>query len=218
MRLRLPNRWADAYLGRAPSLTWLLVVNATAFLVGVAFYAVPNREFGLALAEVPTFVYPLYADSPTALALATLSLGTLLPNLGSSPGEASQNLPLAYLHTFAFVWLVKYGVWTVVALLVRPDLYVFGPEPLWAFWGITLTHALFVVEAGLLPRYGATTRGALALSLVAMLGNDAADYLFGFHPPLRYDPGVGLALLTVGFSVLSVWLAARSFDRLDDGV
>ena len=215
MRLRLPDRWADAYLGRAPSLAWLLVVNAVAFLVGAAFYAAPDRAFGLALAEVPTFVYPLYADSPTALALGTLSLATLLPNLGRSPAEAPRNLPLAVLHTLAFVWLVKYGVWTVVALLLRPDLYVFGPEPLWAFWGITLTHALFVVEAGLVPRYGATTRGALALSLAAMLANDAADYLFGYHPPLRYDPGPVLAALTVAASVGAVALAARSFDRLD---
>jgi uncharacterized membrane protein YpjA len=215
VRLRLPDRWADAYLGRTPSLVWLLVVNATAFLVGVAFYAAPDRAFGLALAAVPTFAYPLYADSPTALALATLSLATLVPNLGSSPGTAPRNLPLAYLHTLAFVWLVKYGVWTVVALLLRPDLYVFGPEPLWAFWGISLTHALFVVEAGLFPRFGATTRGALALALAAMLVNDAADYLFGLHPPLRYDPGLTLAALTVAISVGAVVVAARSFDRLD---
>ncbi len=217
MRLRLPDRWVDVYLGQAPSLVWLLVVNTTAFLVGVAFYAAPDRPFGLALAAVPTFLYPFYADSPTALALATLSLATLLPNLGESPGGAPRNLPLAYLHTLAFVWLVKYGVWTIVALLVRPDLYVFGPEPLWAFWGIALTHALFVVEAGLLPRFGATTRGALLFALVAMLANDAADYLFGFYPPLRYEPGVVLVVLTVGISVLAVWFAARSFDRLDDG-
>jgi uncharacterized membrane protein YpjA len=215
VRLRLPDRWVDAYLGRGPSLVWLLVANATAFLVGVAFYAAPDRAFGLALAAVPTFVYPLYADSPTALALATLSLVTLVPNLGDSPGDAPRNLPLAYLHTLAFVWLVKYGVWTVAALLLRPDLYVFGPEPLWAFWGISLTHALFVVEAGVIPRFGATTRGALAVALVAMLVNDAADYLFGFHPPLRYDPGVTLAALTVAISVGSVLVAARSFDRLD---
>ncbi len=215
MRLRLPDRWVDAYLGRAPSLVWLLVVNVTAFLVGVAFYAAPSRAFGLALAEVPTFVYPLYADSPTALALATLSLATLLPNLGRPPADAPLNRPLAYLHTLAFVWLVKYGVWTVVALLLRPDRYVFGPAPLWAFWGIALTHALFVVEAGLLPRVGATTRGALAAALVAMLVNDAADYLFGFHPPLRYDPGLVLAGLTAALSVGAVLLAARSFDRLE---
>ena len=216
MRLRLPERWVDAYLGRAPSLVWLVVANVVAFLVGVAFYAAPDRAFGLALAAVPTFVYPLYADSPTALALVTLSLATLLPNLGRSPEAAPRNLPLAYLHTLAFVWLVKYGVWTVLALLLRPGLYVFGPEPLWAFWGISLTHALFVLEAGVLPRVGATTRGALAFALVALLGNDAVDYLLGFHPPLRYDPGVVLALLTVALSFGAVALAARSFDRLDE--
>lgn len=215
MRLRLPDRWVDVYLGQAPSLVWLLVVNTTAFLVGVAFYAAPDRPFGLALAAVPTFLYPLYADSPAALALGTLALATLLPNLGRPLREAPVNRPLAYLHTLAFVWLVKYGLWTGLALLRRPDLYVFGPNALWAFWGITITHAFFVAEAGLLPHVGRTTRGALAAALVLLLGNDLLDYALGYHPPLRYDPGLLLAGLSVGLSVLSVLLAARSFDPVD---
>jgi uncharacterized membrane protein YpjA len=213
----LTDRLAEYYLGNAPSLVWLLVVNATAFLVGVAFYATATQPFGYRLAEVPTFLYPVYADSPVALALATLSLATLLPNLGRRVADAPVNRPLAYLHTLAFVWLVKYGLWTGTALLLRPDLYVaFTPTALWEFWGITGTHLLFVVEAYLLPHFGRTTRGALATALCLLLANDALDYGLGYHPPLKYDPGVALAALSVFLSVLAVGLATRAFAPLGD--
>ncbi|MFB6304310.1 MAG: DUF1405 domain-containing protein [Haloferacaceae archaeon] len=211
----VPERYAEYYLGNAPSLVWLLVVNGTAFLVGVAFYATADQPYGHALAEVPTFLYPLYGDSPTALALGTLALATLLPNLGRPLDDAPVNRPLAYLHTLAFAWLVKYGLWTVVALLRRPDLYVFGPGALWAFWGITITHAFFVVEASLLPHAARTTRGALATALVLLLANDVLDYALGYHPPLRYDPGLPLAGASVALSLAAVVLAARAFEPLD---
>jgi uncharacterized membrane protein YpjA len=193
----LPGRLVEYYLGNGPSLVWLLVVNATAFLVGVSFYVHSDPS----LRDVPTFLYPLFGDSPAALALATLSLATLLPTLGLPVRDAPQNRPLAYLHTLAFVWLVKYGVWTVVAL--------------WNYWGIMLTHALFLVEAAVIPRFGRTTRGALVFALGLALVNDVYDYGFGFYPPLRYDATETLLpAITVGLSVGSVLLAARLFDRL----
>lgn len=203
---------AQEYLGSAPTLSLLLLANALAFLVGVSFYVHSDPS----LADVPTFLYPLFGDSPAALALVTLSLATLLPHLGGRVADAPNNRPLAYLHTLAFVWLVKYGLWTVVALNLRPDLYFgFSGAALWDYWGIVLTHAGFVAEAYLVPHYGRTTRGALAFALLALLANDLYDYGFGFHPPLRYEPGVLLPTITVGLSVFSVWLAARSFRRLD---
>jgi uncharacterized membrane protein YpjA len=205
--------WAEYYLGHAPSLVWLLVVNATAFLVGVSFYVHSDPS----LRDLPAIAYPLFGDSPTALALATLSLATLLPHLGSGrPVRAApQNRALAYLHTLAFVWLVKYGVWTVLALNLRADLYVgFSGAALWDYWGIVLTHALFVGEAFAIPYYGKTTRGALAFALAALLVNDAFDYGLGYYPPLRYEPGVVLPALTVALSVGVTALAARRFGRL----
>ncbi|WP_101294667.1 DUF1405 domain-containing protein [Halegenticoccus soli] len=205
----VPDRLVEYYLGNGPSLVWLLVVNATAFLVGVRYYVETMPAVG-------TFLWPLYGDSPTALALATLSLATLLPALGRvSPLDAPTNRPLAYLHTLSFVWLVKYGLWTVVALNLRPDLYVgFTLDSLWSYWGIILTHVLFVVEALLIARVGRTTRGALALALGLMLASDAFDYAFGYHPPIRYEPGATLAAATVALSVLSVAFAAREFAPL----
>lgn len=201
----IPRRYARYYLENAPSLLWLLLVNVLALLVGVRFYVET-------MPAVPTFLWPFYLDSPAALFLATLSLTTLLATLGTPLDEVPQNRVLVYLHTLAFVWLVKYGLWTFLALNLGfsnyfPDLY--------DYWFIVLTHLAFVLEAYLLPHYGKTTRGALALSLALLLANDVFDYVLGYHPPLRYEPGLVLPVATVGLSLLSVWLAARAFDRLE---
>lgn len=203
----LPERYARYYLENAPSLVWLVFANAVAILVGLRFYVDVGK-----FAAVETFLWPVYADSPTAVFLATLSLTTLLANLGRPLSAMPVNRPLAYLHTLAFAWLVKYGLWTAFALNLGFSAYF--PEP-WAYFGIVLTHLAFVAEAYLLPHYGATSRGALGFALLALLVNDALDYALGLHPPLRYDPGPVLVVGTVMLSVLAVTLAARGFDRLE---
>ena len=198
----IPERYARYYLEATPSLSVLVFGNAVLSLVGVRFYV--DRG----LAEVSTFLWPLFADSPTATALATLSFATLLPNLGRGVERAPANLPLAYLHTVAFVWLVKYGLWTVLALNLGFSAYF--PDP-FGYFGVVLSHAGFVALAYLIPRYGTTTRGALATALVLSLLNDLVDYGFGLHPPLRYEPGLALPILTVALSVVAVGLAWAAF-------
>ncbi len=205
-----PERVARQFLEDGPNLAWLIAVNVLATLVGVQFYVET-------LPEVPVYLWPLYADSPAALFLVTLSLTTLLPNLGRRAADAPRNRALAYLHTLAFAWLVKYGIWTFVSLNLGFSAYFgppWNPDAFWAYWFIIATHLGFVVEAALLPYYGATTRGALATTLVALLANDAIDYVLGLHPPLRYEPGLLLPVVTVALSVLAVGAAARAFDRL----
>jgi len=190
----------------------LLVASAVAFLVGVRFYVD-------SMAAVPTLLWPLYADSPTAIALATLSLSTLLPTLDRPLSETPVNRPLAYLHSLAFVWLVKYGLWVVVALNRRVGLYIgFDADALYAYWGIIGTHLLFVALAFAILHYGRTTRAALGLSLGLLLANDIVDYGFGFHPPLRYEPGIVVPAATVALSFLAVALAVWQFDRLGTNV
>jgi uncharacterized membrane protein YpjA len=201
----IPRRYARYYLENAPSLVWLVLVNALAILVGVRFYVET-------MPEVPTFLWPFYLDSPTALFLTTASLVTLLANLGNPLEDVAHNRVLAYLHTLAFVWLVKYGLWTVVALHL--GFWEYFPS-LNDYWFIVITHLAFVLEAYLIPHYGRTTRGALALALVLLLANDLFDYGFGYHPPLEYEPGLTLAAATVALSFASVALAARAFDRLE---
>lgn len=203
---------AEEVLGDAWSIGWLLGVWVVAFLVGVRFYVET-------LPAIPTMLWPLYADSPVAAALAALSLATLLPFVGGPSRRPVTAIPnnrsLAYLHTFAFVWLVKYGAWPALALNRHPELYLGAAGSLWDYWGIVVTHLLFVLFALLIPAYGRTTRGALVTALVLLLGNDVVDYWVGYHPPLRYEPGLALPAATILLSFFAVGLAAKSFRRLD---
>jgi uncharacterized membrane protein YpjA len=209
LRRPIPERWVQYYLGNGASLGWLLIVDAAAFLLGVSFYVHSDPSLG----DISALAYPLFGDSPTALALATLSVATLLPNLGRPVTEAPSNRVLAVLHTLAFVWLVKYGLWTAIALNLRPDLYVgFTPALLWEYWVILLTHLLFLVQAALIPYYGETSREALVMALLLLLVNDVFDYGLGLYPPLRYEAGALLAAITVALSFLAVGYAARAFD------
>ena len=204
----LPERVAREYLERALTLLLLLALTTALTLVGLRFYV--DRG----LAAVSTFLWPLFADSPVATALVTLSFLTLLPNLGNRLEEAPVNRPLIYLHTLAFVWLVKFGLWTVVALNLGFSAYF--PD-LYGYWGVMLSHLGFVGLALLVPHYSPTTRGALAFALVASMVNDVVDYGFGLHPPLRYEAGPTLAVATVLLSVLTVALAAVVFERRTEG-
>ena len=202
----LPRRYARHYLEQTPSLVWLILFNSVAILVGVRYYVET-------MPDVSTFLWPLYADSPTAVFLMALSLTTLLPFLGKSLDDVPATRPLAYLHTIAFVWLVKMGIWTFVALNLGFEAYF---PALWAYFGIILTHLAFVVQALLIPHYGRTTKGALAVSLVLALGNDILDYAFDYAPPLRYEPGLGLAVATVLVSVGAVVAAAALLPGLSE--
>lgn len=204
----VPDRLAEYYLGNAPSLVWFLVADAVGFLVGVRYYVET-------MPDVSTFLWPLYGDSPTALAFFALSLATLLPNLGNEVADAPVNRPLAYIHTLAFASLVKYGLWTGVALNLHPELYVgFGLAALYNYWAIIFTHFGFVAAALLIPVYGATTRGALGVTAVFLFASDVFDYGFGYHPPVRYDPGLTLALTTTALSVFALAAAWRLLPRL----
>jgi len=214
----VPHRLAEYYLGNAPSLVWLLVADGLGFLVGLRYYVET-------MPAVSTFLWPLYGDSPTAMAFFALSLATLVPNLGSRVADAPVNRPLAYLHTLAFASLVKYGLWTFVALNLHPELYIgFGPDALYSYWGILITHLAFVGAALLIPVYGATTKRALGVTAVFLFASDVLDYGFGYYPPVRYEPGLVLAATTTALSVgalaLAWWLlpdlAAIDEERLPD--
>ncbi len=230
----------DDVLSREVAATYLTVpwvvglivaVNVLAFLVGVEFYLAT-------LPGIPTWLWPLYGDSPTAIGLATLVVAGLLPVIGPgvrpNPGLVATHARevsglYTVVSTLAVVWLIETGVWTVLALnvpLARPDLpttlYLgFGPSSLWAYWGILLTHAAFLLEAALIAHIARTSRRALAVALVAVLVNDLFDYggLVGIgttnHPPLRYEPGVTLAAIAVSTSFVAVAAVAVVVPRAE---
>jgi hypothetical protein len=182
------------------------------FAVGVGYYA-PTAG------TVPVPLWPLYADSAVAVALGGAVLLTLVPTVradGSAVVDAPTSRPLAYLHTLAFVWLITFGLWPLVSLNLAFSEYVAAPDAWIYYWGVLGTHLCFVGLALLFPAFGRTTRGALALALALAVGNVALDYGLGYHPPLLYEPGPLLAGATLAIAGFAVWLAWRSFPRLDE--
>ena len=275
----IPRRVAAVYLTVPWVLGTLIAANSLAFLVGIRYYLDT-------MGPIPTWQWPLYGDSPTAVALATLVFAGLLPLVGRatddprrgdtrasadasdtaaadasamSAGDASDttsadasdtsagdtpwvtpallaprrwgDVSAVYglVSTLAVVWLIETGLWTLVALnvpLVRPDLPVdlylgFGPGSLWAYWGILVTHAAFLLEAALLAHVARTSRRVIGVALVGVLANDLFDYGFlvgletANYPPLRYEPGVILAVCSVGTSLVAVALAWRLLPSIE---
>ncbi|WP_418282982.1 DUF1405 domain-containing protein [Halorubrum sp. DTA98] len=210
VRRRVRAAVAEELLGTTWSLGAVLFFTVFMFLVGVDYYA-PT------IGTVPVLLWPLYADSAVAVALATLSLLTLIPTVrsGDDVADAPVSRPLAYLHTLAFVWLVQFGLWPLVSLNLAFEAYVTAPGAWIYYWGVIGTHLPFAALALLFPAFGRTTRGALVLALSLVVCHVVVDYGFGYHPPLLYEPGVGLAVATLGIGAFAVWLANRSFRRLD---
>lgn len=204
----IPRSLAQEYMLVGPNLVALLGINGLALLVGIRFYVAE-------LIDVRTVLWPLFADSPTAIFLAMLALAALLPAVGARLDAVPVNRPMVYLQTLAFVWLVKMGLWTAVALNLGFNQYF---PAVWDYFGIILTHLVFLGEAYLLVHVGRTTRGALAFALALALANDVLDYGFGLHPPLRYEPGVLLPIASVSLSLIAVGLAAHAFPKQSETV
>lgn len=182
--------------------------------------AVGSGYYAPTAGEVPVALWPLYADSAVAVALGGGVLATLVATVrrgGDVTADAPVSRGLAYLHTLAFVWLVQFGVWPLVSLNLAFGEYVAAPDAWIYYWGVIGTHLLFVGLALLFPAFGRTTRGALATALGLGAVNVIVDYGFGYHPPLLYEPGAGLAAATLAIAVGSVALASRSFRRLEEG-
>lgn len=214
VRRRVRAAIAEELLGTPRSLGVVLAFVAFMFAVGVGYYA-PTAG------DVPVPLWPLYADSAVAVALGGLVLVTLVPVVragGSVVADAPVSRGLAYLHTLAFVWLLTFGLWPLVSLNLAFSQYVAAPDAWIYYWGVLGTHLCFVGLALLFPAFGRTTRGALALAFALGVGNVVLDYGIGYHPPLLYEPGALLAGATLAIAAGAVWLAWRSFPRLDEDI
>ena len=210
VRRQIRDAAAAELLGRPRSLAVVAVFTAAMVAIGVAYYVDT-------LSSVPIVLWPLYADSAVATALCLLSLATLVPTVvsGAPLSSVPMTRPRAYLYTIAYVWLVQFGLWPLVSLNLAFDAYVSAPDAWVYYWGVLGTHLLFVGIALLFPAFGRTTPGALVVALCLGVANVIIDYGFGYHPPLLYEPGVVLAGVTLAIAVFAVWLANRSFRRVD---
>lgn len=203
MRTVVPERVADVYLDQEGSRAILVLVNVLAILVGLRFYVQGDQ-----LAASSAAVWPVIIDSPLAVAWMAASLFVLSGAGGTDAYRHSWFHDL--IDTLAFVSLLKYGAWTVIAVN-----YFFGayfPAP-WAYFGILFTHLVMVGEAFLLPYYARTSKPALGVALAWLLLNDVADYYFGLAPRLRGDELGPLPAITVGLTFAAVGLAWYCLDE-----
>ena len=212
VRRRVRAAIAAELLGTPRSLAVVGAFIAFMIAVGIGYYA-PTAN------EVPVPLWPLYADSAVAVALGGGVLAAVAPTVrrgGDIVADSPSSRALAYLQTLAFVWLVQFGLWPLVSLNLAFGQYVAAPDAWIYYWGVIGTHLLFVGLALLFPAFGRTTRGALATALALGVVNAVVDYGLGYHPPLLYEPGPGLAAATLAIAVGSVALASHSFPRLGE--
>ena len=212
VRRRVRAAIAAELLGTPRSLAVVGAFIAFMIAVGIGYYA-PTAN------EVPVPLWPLYADSAVAVALGGGVLAAVAPTVrrgGNVVADTPSSRALAYLQTLAFVWLVQFGLWPLVSLNLAFGQYVAAPDAWIYYWGVIGTHLLFVGLALLFPAFGRTTRGALATALALGVVNAVVDYGLGYHPPLLYEPGPGLAAATLAIAVGSVALASHSFPRLGE--
>ena len=212
VRRRVRAAIAAELLGTPRSLAVVGAFTAFMIAVGIGYYA-PTAN------EVPVPLWPLYADSAVAVALGGGVLAAVAPTVrrgGNVVADTPSSRALAYLQTLAFVWLVQFGLWPLVSLNLAFGQYVAAPDAWIYYWGVIGTHLLFVGLALLFPAFGRTTRGALATALALGVVNAVVDYGLGYHPPLLYEPGPGLAAATLAIAVGSVALASHSFPRLGE--
>ncbi|ADU52163.1 protein of unknown function DUF1405 [Thermaerobacter marianensis DSM 12885] len=170
--------------------TWLLVaVNAVGSVWGFWWY----RD---QLAATPLWKWPVVPDSPTASTLFTLVL--VLQLLG-------RRLPA--LEAWAYLVMIKYGLWTVVVLggyALKTG--ILGPEAAL----LIASHAGMAIEALIYQRaYPGSLRG-LAAAVAWSLFNDGADYLAGLHPTL---PGPEVWNLAATAAVVLTILGAMAVYR-----
>ena len=179
-----------------PATRLLVVVNAVGSVWGFWWY---HDQ----LAATPGWKWPVVPDSPTASTLFTLAVVLQL---------AGRRLPA--LEAWAYLVMIKYGLWTVVVL----GGYALQTGVLGAEAALLIaSHAGMAVEALIYQRvYPGSLRG-LAAAAVWSGFNDAVDYLAGLHPTLpgpevRSLAAAAAPLLTV-LGAVAVYRAAAANRR-----
>ncbi|MBI2874103.1 MAG: DUF1405 domain-containing protein [Firmicutes bacterium] len=187
-----PSQLIDWFKSIPLSRRWLgllLAVNLFGTGYGIYWY----RE---QLAATPVRFWPVVPDSPTAVLLFSLMLYLLLRGLRK---------PL--LEAFAYAYLFKYGLWTVLVIGRAVSL---AGEASFEDLHLSLSHAGMAVESILFAR---VYRPRLSHVLVAgawLLFNDYMDYFRLFHPDLPQDALFQFSKwIAIGLSLAAVAVLGR---------
>jgi uncharacterized membrane protein YpjA len=157
------------------------------------------------LLATPAYLLPFVPDSPSGPFLMVIVYA-----LWWFGGHKRSPL----LELFAFVWLLKYGIWTLLAFGLYAD-YFFTPERAQLSTTLFWFHFGEAIEAGVLlkgMKFPSAARAAFAA--VWILLGDFSDYVLGTHPrlPTELKAFEWVPLITVALSFIC-YLAALGWCR-----
>ncbi|MBN2014603.1 MAG: DUF1405 domain-containing protein [Candidatus Altiarchaeota archaeon] len=186
-----------SYLGKGileskPLLLFLILLNFLGFLFGVYYY-MPQLD------ETPQWLWLVVIDCPLYVLLFAI---ILLFELLSRP------LP-DVLKFITSVGLFKYGVWTVIVVLLHFD-YFFSINPV--VYGLILPmHVGMALESLVLLNLFRPTRSSTLLVALFFVLNDVSDYVYGTLPRI---PETWVSLLFIESLLVSVLLPSVIYRGL----
>lgn len=108
-----------------------------------------------------------------------------------------------WLANLGFMISLKYGLWTIIALLTYINYYL-TPTNTFSFFIDLIAHVLLVTQVVLLKNKIRFNK-AIIPGLIFLILNDLSDYLLGTHPPLP-DYSVPLMSIVTPLLTLGVFL------------
>ena len=165
-------------------LLLLILTNSIGFLFGIYYY-------WHQLIETPFFIWIFVIDSPLpvlcyAVICSLIYLNKKLPRI------------ITYL---TIVGLIKYGIWTILALILNFD-YFFGINAM-LYSVIAISHFGMILEGlSLMPRLNIKARDFFVV-LSFFLLNDFFDYFLGTLPSV---PSIYVIILEFASVVMSISL------------
>jgi uncharacterized membrane protein YpjA len=184
------SKLSEKVLSSRRFLLLLIAINLVGFIFGIYYY-MPQ------LAVTPSYLWLLVIDCPLYVFLFALVLVCLLVRFR-----------LQDVLIFAiFVGLIKYGLWTVLVILLHSSLFFSVDAAMYCF--LLVSHVGMMAESVVLwGSFRPTVYNTAAVALF-FLANDISDYVYGTLPtiPQTWVPALFVESLLV--SVLIPLLAYR---------
>jgi uncharacterized membrane protein YpjA len=179
-------------------LLFLIAVNMAGFLLGVYNY------YG-SLAESPPYLWPLIADCPVAVLLFSLVCCLFysrrkVPNL---------------LIFLASVYMIKYGIWTLSAIVLYWPLYAASGDQITGALNFAL-HCGLILEGVVLSAKISHKIRDMLIVMIILIASDYSDYFLGTLPDI---PGTHVGFLMVESFIVSMVLPffIHIFSRISEG-
>jgi len=163
-------------------LVLLILANTIGFIFGIYYY-------WYQLIETPFYLWIFVIDSPLPVLLYAIVCFLICFN---------KNLPRVLVY-LTIVGLIKYGIWTILAVILNFN-YFFKINPI-LYSVIAITHFGMILEGlSLIPRLHIKIKDFFMILSFFIL-NDFFDYFFGTLPPVPFTYVMVLEFASVIMSI-----------------